>query len=187
MANDKDNVPARPADRPSEWTEDLTVEIDCPRNAYAQFSAEKLLLRGCWQKSRLLPDEAASDEIKFLPALIPGMRISVNGRLKEGRIWDPLSLPENAGLLEQVAPTIRHIARKLYKPEPEIVRKLDDGLFKTWLYYIAKLVADGMATVTKGRLPSPEVLRNLPGKTQIECWNQGYKKRYLEDQKPEAA
>lgn len=187
MADDKQQP------RATDWQEELTIEIDVPRNGTAAFGPERVFLRGQMRRERLLPDEAASDEIKLMPDLIPGMRITLNGRTREGRIWDPLGLPENANLLARATAAQTRMVRQpegyggKVGPEPEVIRKLGETKFKSWLYWMCRLVGDGFATVVSGRLPRPEQVRALPGKTEIECWAQrgGNDRRYLEDRKEE--
>ena len=181
------------ADQPvkAEWLDEVTIEISGPRNANAVFGPERLTLRGEWRKDRLFPDEASSDEIKFLPPIFPGVRISIDGRTKTGRIWDPLSLPENAHLLEQVSASgvARGAVKQRYGPVPEISRKLNDSGLKTWLYHVGRLVGDGMASIVSGRPPREELRQRLSGKTEIECYRESRTKRYLEDriEEPETA
>jgi hypothetical protein len=173
------------------WDEQVTIEMDCkePRNGVPGFGPERAWLRGCLRKDRLLPIEAASEDITQMPAVIPGMRITLNGRTREGRIWDPLASPEFADLLEQLGRIQNRVMRvpEQYKqrigPEKEVTRKLNETQFKTWLHEMHKMVSAGQAVVVAGTMPKLDTICGLPGKTETELWAQrgGDQRRYLED------
>jgi hypothetical protein len=171
------------------WEEELTIEFDAERNRNVAFGPEKIFCRGTIRRDRFLPYEAASEDISTLPSVIPGLRLTINGRTREARIWDPLGLPENAELLRTLSRQQNNWARvpeqwkQSVQPEKELVRRdMSETQIKTWLHEISKLVAAGMCQVLSGRLPKQDTIRNLPGMTQIELWNQGggHQKRYLE-------
>lgn len=184
----------------SRWKGKVVIELGDDRNRMIVFGPTKEKLRGRWDKANLRGDEV-TEQMEYIPT-IPGLHIELDGRKRQARIYDPLTLPQYKRTLEQARKGHRHVLKRDAHPDDERVKeKMTDTDIKTWLYHMRRLV-DGtppvddpvtgrttggpQAHLVEGTLPSYEEIEALPGKTGQEFYNSSSKRvRWREDVKKE--
>lgn len=134
-------------------------------------------------------------ELNQMPPSLPGMMLHVSIPKKLCVCRDGWELPQNKELWEQVKAHVEKYSARLEcgtklepavvygEPSPgNVVRKIDDGIIKTWLYWMRRLVDNNLAKVVSGVLPTLDEIATLPGKTRISQFNSDTKRRmHVED------
>ena len=140
--------------KPSQTIGEVTIEIAGPINENVLFPPLQERMRGRWEKRKLPLGDTG--EIYKLPD-IPGLYIRVDPRSKTLQMIDPLGLPENADLMKEIARKYKEIAGlgsdlSGDKRPREGVRKVvkNDDEVATWLYWMWRLVSEGMAVKISG-------------------------------------
>ena len=140
--------------------DEIVVIIDHPKNSDVLFSPANVNLR-----SRILPSRlygAPPQYQKFSMSGIPGQRIHLNAKKREGRITDTLADDENKQLLEDLKTFRAQLDPPKYDSDPvdEIVKKnLTEEDVATWLFWMVRLVEREEAELVQGKLPSIKELK----------------------------
>lgn len=187
-ANQGDNNPEKPIaqerDNPGDRFE-IEVGDDCNRTIH--LSSIKVNLRGKFAVSNITARKGGGRQIGEtllnMPD-IPGMRVRVNLAKQAYTIYDPLDA--NPVLLERInsiSSTVPVLRGPKVKPVESIqAQEKDPDRFKTFVLQLVRLVADGMAVVTDGNLPSEEALESLPGRELFDPnSNSNTKPKYAKD------
>jgi hypothetical protein len=142
------------------------------RNRDVLFPPAKTKLRGHWSRNCLTPSEASGESLGQMPAEIPGICIAIDVSRHTVKIFDPLGLPNNKRLLEDLI--IQMKAFDGSRPKPWDTKEYKDQSptqMKTALWWSARLVQASAARVVGGEMPPMKVIEGLPGKTRIELYN----------------
>lgn len=171
---------------PAPFEGDVTIEISCPRNRSLVFQPTKTILRGRWRRSELFGNELGSEGMDRLPDPIPGLRITLDGRRKTARIFDPLEgEPE---LLKRVSDAIYAMESIRHKVtfEKAVERKdMNETDIKTWLHWMRRALDQNFAFVVSGSLPTEEQIKALPGKTRCCAFSNDRKGRKFKEETEE--
>jgi hypothetical protein len=124
----------------------MTIEIvvDGPKNQDVQFRPLQRALRGTFDVNRV-PDPQARLKIAEFPRPIPGVHITLDTDKKTAAIVEPLYEAEHAAIREK----IERMGMKL-PPQREEFQNID---VPTWLYWMRRAVANGVAKIVEGKFP----------------------------------
>jgi hypothetical protein len=148
----------------------IEIELGCKRNRPKTWAPTRQVLRGHWLKANLTSDER-SEALEPIPD-IPGIRITIEPERRLAVIYDPLGLPRNIEKLREVSEAfLKFSGQKSTYMESTKHEELSDTDIKTWLYWMARLVKSGDATVTVGELPSLNEISKLRGMTEMGHWD----------------
>lgn len=167
----------------------FTIELATPRNNNISFPPLRQTLRGRWSRSVLVGVTTnRTPALQNMPD-IPGMCITLDPARRQARVYDPLGLPENKLLCDEINGYYRQITGTLGRPESEkTVTDLKEGGVKTWAYWMCRLLESDHARLVAGTPPTVEQVSRWPGKTQIEFFRQSagsIRGHFLEDQDAE--
>lgn len=173
MAHEKTTSPSMAAE--------YTIEIAAGSCRNVVWPMTRDVLRGRWTRDILI-GQHAPPALQQMPD-VPGQRIHINWRQRLVRIYDPLSLPENAQLLRDVKAMYKELLNVDGRPADEIRREwpLWQGQeamnqeghdqLKSTLYWMKRFVNDKLAVEIGVPLPSLNEIALLPGRTLIEPFN----------------
>jgi hypothetical protein len=153
------------------------IEICCPRNENAIFNPLQRKLRGRWDMAKVSHRDKseAMKELALAVPSIPGQYVAVHVEKAQGKVIDPLGLPEFKSTLDKCNEIFERYAGEfgrggIRRPHPETTQVLDANALKTWLFCMRQLVDSGMATPAPGSdaLPTLDDIRKMPGKRRID-------------------
>ncbi len=163
------------------------IEIAGPRNEYIFFPPVPAVvnhrngLRGRWDFGKTAhrdKSEGWIKEIAFSVPVIPGMVIAVNDSLMMGSVYDPLSLPDGAVILQKVNDIRKQYEGAGFEPQqawPTVKQKLDINGLKEWLYWMRRILDRGDAIPVPGSatMPDLETIRARPGRRKADPFYTG--------------
>ena len=153
----------------------IVIEIADECNRSVLFHPNQMKLRGRWDSQRV-SYKRPHPALAKLPPIIPGIQIRVDIQKKLTGIFDPLSLPENAHIINAIKDARQEVSgiSPGHDPWPAINRKdCADTEIKTWLYWMRRLVDEGQAVIVgpEDSLPTLEQLEALKGDIHISQFN----------------
>jgi hypothetical protein len=167
----------------------FTVECGDEGNRQIPLDMMRMWLRGAWKSQNIKCD--MGPEMRKMPDS-PGIYLEVKPRDSTLRIFDPLSLPKNATLLQNLNKAVEDITsvktgtgRKL-GPMLEVVHTLDEDQLKTVMLEISRKVYGPMPCMTavQGTVPTAQELKGYPGRELNDPWNSSqFKAKYVDQRK----
>lgn len=152
------------------------IEIAGPNNDRVLFPPLGAVIRGRWDQAKTahLDKGEAMRALALVAHTIPGRMIAVDTDKMLGKVVDPLGHESNKGLLEKLNAVFK--AHSLVfgggvKPYEDQTVSLTVDTVKDWLYWMRRLVDNGMAQeVGAGykSLPPLEDIRKMPGKRRAD-------------------
>lgn len=144
----------------------FAVEISSSQNGNIVWPLDRSILRGSWKRAniaRLQPDES----FQTMPDL-PGLIMAVNTLQKKIIKYDPLLAKDNDRVLKLAQKTIRETAGVKVQPDKgkKWENQSDDNL-KTAVYFLWRFVANKTAVVVRGKLPTEEEIKAMPGVVRL--------------------
>ena len=128
---------------------EIVIELCGPHNENVLFSPSQHILRGRWAREGM-PSGATSvgSGLLGLPT-IPGLHVALDVAGRQARIYDPLALPANKPLMNEVANVLKNLPGSFdYEPVTERVFKgLSDDQVASWHYHMIQLVEDAKLAV----------------------------------------
>lgn len=152
---------------------EITIEIASKNSNRVVF--KPLLskpLRGRWTIAST-GGESTAEVLRQLMAVapeIPGIRIAIDPQKRQARVYDPLGLPENKTLQEEIARVLNNHQQWGWgaAPWPTATRdEMSANDIKTWLYEMRRLVDSGLAVIVSGSATLPslaEIRSKAPGR-----------------------
>lgn len=141
---------------PEEQRRPLTVEVGGGQNQNLLWGPTAARLRGRWDGHNLAGGDQSEAGLRKMPT-IPGVHVVIDPRARKCRLVDPLSLPANRGLLQQVNTVFRHLFRRDTDAVPEYaLDNATDDQLATWLYWAMRLVQGENGRVVSGECPRDE-------------------------------
>lgn len=122
----------------------IEIEADAPHNACVRFRPTQSSIRGRWDWSR------CGIELQRLAGnwggqSIPGQRIAFNMDTNRAAVLDPLHEDAHEALREK-------IVKAGYKLPPK-VQEHEAQDKNTWLFWMQRLVTEGLAKLVRGKFP----------------------------------
>lgn len=140
----------------------VAVDIDHPKNNDMFFIPLGRSLR-----SKIMPFRTGPSPDTRLAQIqsIPGHRIVVDCVERKGYIVDLLGQKENARIFQQVKAALESPGRTYFAPQYLKEQQPDDEVHNlspeeivNWLYWMARIVEDRQAVVSKGEIPTKKDL-----------------------------
>ena len=152
---------------------EVVIELGTKQNQKVLFHPTGESFRGRWSDAMMKGNSSVNfPELQSLPE-IPGIHISLNGREKVGKVFDPLAEAQYKPLvlkLQAIGKKIDGVSGSpVLAPDGPSSRQTDlnDSQVKTWYYWMKMLVEVGHAVLRKGTLPSFEEIAEFEGGTNI--------------------
>ena len=148
----------------------VTIELATDKNATILFPPTQSLLRGRhdWANvtNAVAVRRSGQTPITKMPT-IPGLHIELDVTKKCARIYDPLSLPENESLLNDISSVWASNYGKLCKPKAEEKHKdMSQNQVATWFHWMRRYVDANMA-----RLVSGDIKQTVKGRVRVDFFN----------------
>lgn len=147
--------------RPTE----VVVEVGRDANNHFAFNPLSANLRGRWNPKNEPGASARNNTIMSAPE-VPGMYIVLDAQKRTLRALDPLSLPENKGLLDKLNNAVKAMYGQQGPQEETIQTQLTDGQIKTALWEMWCMVNDGRGWLVHGQMPTPQKIMEMEGRVR---------------------
>lgn len=152
----------------------VTIEISCNLNRSYAFPPAVSNLRGRWSIRNMGSFDQAQRGFAAMPD-IPGMYVEIDPKAGKARVYDPLGLPKNKNLLDQINKVHKAAMGTFIKPVEETrYVGLDKDEVASWLYWMRRAVegAEGWeenqqadigpkAVIIEGSLPTLRECKRL--------------------------
>lgn len=144
---------------------ELVVEVGTNANNDCVFNPLGDTLRGRWNPKNYPGASARASTLMSAPE-VPGMYVVLDPTKRTLRAIDPLSLPENRGLLDKLNNAVKPVFGQQGAREETIQSQLTDGQIKTALWEMYSMVSDGRGWLVHGQMPAPQKIMEMPGRVR---------------------